>query len=300
MDHDSKSVAEARRSALLGHPRFAEARRAHILGYIDVYSGEPTLNKLLAEASRHVIITFVMCLDAAHQPHDPATWLTLGKLQDVVEAHRVGSPGLVEAIVQRMLDRGLLSSRPAPGDRRKRILAPTEAMLEHDLDLLVTQARPCALIAPNPALERALQRDRDFQRAARQASLAQFGDAMALLQRHPLVTALIMRDSGLMVLLSLMASALEAPDGSTASSSYSDIAARFGISRSHARDIVVDAEKTGLVRILGSGGAEVQLLPRLWQIYDPWLADCMLLFDDCCRQALAAREAAHRGVEAAE
>lgn len=277
---------QQRRDEYLAHPRFAEARRAHVVGYLEVYSGEPMLNKLLVEASRHIVITFVMCLDSAQRPDDPETWLTLGKLQDVVTAYKVGSPGLVEAIVQRMLDRGLLSSHPAPGDRRKRILAPTEAMLAHDLDLIAAQALPCSLLAPGPVLALALARDREMQRAVRVASLSAFGEAMAMLQRHPEILPLIMRDSGMMVLLSLMRRALDTPSGNMASSSYADTASRFGISRTHVREIVADAEKAGFVRVHGSGGAEVELLPRLWAVYDVWLADCMALFDACCTEAV--------------
>lgn len=275
--------------AILAHPRFAEARRVQIDGYLALYSGDPALNKLLVEGARHVIFTFVVCLAASQRDDDPATWLTLGKLQDVVAAYQVGSPGLVEALVTRMLDRGLLTSTPAPTDRRKRILAPTEALLMHDRDLLAVQAAPCAIIANAPGLTLVMARDPSFQQAQRIASLAAFADAMVLLGANPQMMALfVARDSGLLALYMLLSSALASPSGNVSTVTYQQIADRFGISRTHVRDLVTDAEAAGLMRATDeAGGANVEMLPPLWPVVDRWIAGCMELFAECCERAQA-------------
>lgn len=275
--------------AILAHPRFAEARRVQIEGYLALYSGDPALNKLLVEGARHVIFTFVVCLAASQRDDDPATWLTLGKLQDVVAAYQVGSPGLVEALVTRMLDRGLLTSTPAPTDRRKRILAPTEALLMHDRDLLAVQAAPCAIIANAPGLTLVMARDPSFQQAQRIASLAAFADAMVLLGANPQMMALfVARDSGLLALYMLLSSALASPSGNVSTVTYQQIADRFGISRTHVRDLVTDAEAAGLMRATDeAGGANVEMLPPLWPVVDRWIAGCMELFAECCERAQA-------------
>lgn len=280
-------MTTSRRDAILAHPRFAEARQAYVDGYLEVFSGDPALNKLLAEGARHVIITFVLCLSAASRDDEPATWVTLSKLQDTVVAHQVGSPGLVEAIVNRMLDRGLLTSTPAPADRRVRILSPTAALRAHDRDLIVAQGRPCAMVLPSPAVERAVTCDPAFQQAIRVASVAAFGEAMAMMMRHPQMMQFIARDSGLMALYAMMASARGSPDGRVSSVSYQDIGDRFGISRTHVRDMAAEAEAAGFMRIHAAGGAAVELLPPLWQAIDDFLADAMALFADCCEQAWA-------------
>lgn len=272
-----------RTESILAHPRFAEARLVHIDGYLGVYAGDPALNKLLVEGARHVIITMVLCLDAAQRPDDPDTWLTLGRLQEVTGAHQVGSAGLVEAIVQRMIDRGLLTSEPAPGDRRKRLLRATDALRGHDLDLLAAQARPCAIVAPGPAIDLALARDGAFHRATRIASVAAFADAMEMLAEHPeLIAQFIARDSGYMVLLSLLHSASTSSGGNVSTIPYQDIADRFGVSRTHVRDLVAEAEAAELVRLAGQGGTGVEILPRLGSLHDRYLAACMELFDRCC------------------
>lgn len=282
---DDNGAAAARIEAVLAHPRFAEARAAYIDGYLAVYSGDPGLNKLLAEGSRHVIITFVMCLSAASRKDDPATWLTLSKLQDTVVAYQVGSPGLVEAIVNRMLDRGLLSSTPSPHDRRMRILAPTPALAAHDRDLIIAQGGPCAMLIPSPPVARASLCDPAFHNALRIASVAAFGDAMAMMMRNAPIMLFIARDSGLMALYSMLASARQSADGRLSTLTYQEIADRFGVSRTHIRDMVAEAEAAGFMRARAPGGAAVELLAPLHPAIDRFIADAMALFVDCCERA---------------
>ncbi len=284
----------ARIDAILAHPRFAEARRAQIEGYLGLYSGDPALNKLLVEGARHVMFTFILCLAAAQREDDPETWLTLGKLQDVVSTYQVGSPGLLEALVTRMTDRGLLTSTTAPGDRRKRILAPTEALLMHDRDLLAVQAAPCAIIANTPGLTLAMARDPAFQQIQRTASMAAFADAMVLLGANPQMMAIfVARDSGLLALFMLMSSALASPGGDLSTVPYQQIADRFGVSRTHVRELIADAEKAGLMRVTSAAsGNVVEMLPPLWPLADRWIAGCMELFADCCDRAYAMKSAA--------
>lgn len=271
-----------RSAAILAHPRYPEARRAFIDGYLDLFSHRPALNKLLVEGSRHAIIMFAICLAAEQRDDDPDTWLTLGRLQDIVVAHQVGSPGLVEALVSRMLDMGLLETRPAPGDRRKRLLAPTPALLEHDLDIMTAQATALVLLEPSAANRHAAARDPAFQRAYRVASVAAFGEAMAMMADHPeMVQHFLNRDSGYLVLLCLDASAASADSsrGRISTVPYQEIADRFGVSRAHVHNIVADAEAAGLLRVVTPGRAAVELLERLDAAHDRLIADCLTILE---------------------
>lgn len=271
-----------RTAAFLAHPRFTQARAAYIDGYLGVYSGEPAMNKLLMEVSRHVIVTFVLCLHAAQRQGDPSTWLTLGKLQDIVAAYRVGSAGLVEAIVARMLDRGLLAQVPAPDDRRKRILVPTKALLDHDKDLIAAQAAPCTILEPKPALDLALARDEPFQYAVRTASVGYFAEAMVRVGEHAEMMLFMARDSGFLVLLCLLQSASRSESGTLSTIPYEAVADRFGVSRTHVRSLIRDAEEAGFLRIVRSGGAEIEVSTALSGHFDRWVAGMSEFFDRTC------------------
>jgi DNA-binding MarR family transcriptional regulator len=284
---NSVDISAQRQAEFLAHPRFAEARRAYIDGYLGLYSGDPVLNKLLAEVSRHLIATFVVCLAAGQRDDDPETWLTLTKLQDVVGAFQAGSPGLVENIVNRMQDRGLLQSTPAPADRRKKILSPTPALLAHDRDLIAIQALPCAMVWPSPALDSAIARDPGMQVTVRAMSVELFAEAMVFLSSHREMMSFMMRDSGLMILFAMVQNALAANGGTQSTLSYQDMADRFGVSRTHVRDLVADAEAMGLVTIVKSGGAAVDLTAELWRLLDRWTAAASEFFDRTCVAAHA-------------
>jgi DNA-binding FadR family transcriptional regulator len=60
---------------------------------------------------------------------------------------------------------------------------------------------------------------------------------------------------------------------------YADVGARFGVSRTHVRTLLVAAEARGLVRLQGRGGRRVEILPALWTAYDRSLATGMYLLD---------------------
>jgi DNA-binding IclR family transcriptional regulator len=60
---------------------------------------------------------------------------------------------------------------------------------------------------------------------------------------------------------------------------YADVADRFGVSRTHVRQLLVAAEEAGLVKLHARGGRRVELLPRLWSSYDRSIAGGMYLHD---------------------
>ncbi len=60
---------------------------------------------------------------------------------------------------------------------------------------------------------------------------------------------------------------------------YIDAADRFGVSRTHVRNLMDNAEAAGLVKITGRGGHSIQILPRFWRSYDRGLAIGMYLHD---------------------
>ncbi|MCW5682335.1 MAG: hypothetical protein KIS70_13545 [Xanthobacteraceae bacterium] len=85
----------------------------------------------------------------------------------------------------------------------------------------------------------------------------------------------LMRDSGYMVLLSLVVSAQRSPDGTVSTIPYQEISRRFGISRAHVHNVVNDAQDAGLLRVLAPGRSEVELLPRFYELFDKLTADSL-------------------------
>lgn len=266
-----------RRSAeILASPDFKAARDTMCDGYLALFEYDATLNKILAEHSRYAIIMFAICIAAKQRDDDPSTWLTLGRLQDLVGSFQIASPGRVEALVARLIDTGWMTKRPAPGDSRKRILLPTAPLLNHDMGMIRAQARACLLVGKGEALERAAACDTEFQRANAIVNVAAFVEAMTMTVKHTeMLQYFLMRDSGYMVLLSMFVSAQRSPNGNISTIPYQDIARRFGISRAHVHNVVNDAHDAGLLRVLVLGRSEVELTPRLYELFDKLTADSL-------------------------
>ena len=60
---------------------------------------------------------------------------------------------------------------------------------------------------------------------------------------------------------------------------YADIGDRFGVSRTHVRELLAAAEENGLVKLQARGGHRVDILPRLWASYNRGIAGGMFLHD---------------------
>jgi len=55
--------------------------------------------------------------------------------------------------------------------------------------------------------------------------------------------------------------------------SYTDLGARFGVSRTHVRTLLQDAEQAGLVSLPGRGGRFVELKPAILQAFDRFVRE---------------------------
>lgn len=258
---------------LLQSPQFRAARQSLCDGYLGLFENNAALNKLLVEISRLAIVLFTVCLHARQRDDDPATWLTLGRLQDEVATLQLASPGRVEAIVARMIDMGLMTQRPAPGDARKRILVPSPVMLAHDLDMITAQARAGLILNDCEALRHGAERNPAFHRAYNLACLDGFVESVSMISAHgEMVRIFLSRDCGYMVLLCLEQSAQSSEDGLVSTVAFQAIADRFGVSRSHVHNIVDEAIAAGLMRA-GARRSEFELLPQLFALNDRLIAD---------------------------
>lgn len=257
---------------ILGHPAFVVARRVWIDGMLGLYENNPFLSRLLAATQRSAVFFNTLVLAAAHDPADRSTWPTIGLLQETMASYRVSSRRSIEAIVARFVETGYITRQPVAADRRARLLTPTEKMLAHDLDWLKVYFSPLAVMFPENGYALPMRRDRQFRTALRRVGRPSLDSAVKLLASNPTITFIMNRDAGMMILIKLMQ--LREGDG-LSRAGFSDLAERFGISRTHVRRLLRDAEEEGLLR-LSQGGVVVQ--PPLIASFDRFLADCMAGF----------------------
>jgi hypothetical protein len=185
----------------------------------------------------------------------------------------------VDHLVARLREVGFLDVVPSDKDRRLRILKPTEKMLEHDRDWLAAHYAPLTLLCPQNDYGPVMRRDPEFQVLHRRTAMAFWPLGMKLLASVPDMMLFFYRAGGHMVLAALLQSALADPDRPHTAVPYADIGDRFGVSRTHVRQLLVAAQDAGLVNLKARGGHRVEILPRLWASYDRSIAGGMFAHD---------------------
>jgi DNA-binding MarR family transcriptional regulator len=260
---------------ILAHPRFEAARIAFVDAILDLYEGDAFLTRLLLEAARQVMFGIIMCLHARHDEADRSTWPTLARLKEEMAQFGLSSPRRIEALVGRLIHGGFLEMASSKHDRRVRILTPTERMFAHDRDWLAAHYLPLHITFPDPGYSPAVERDPSFQRAQRLVAMDFAGRGADILASNPGMMLFLSRDAGVMILMKLMQMAQAAGEGAPEGLSYGDIGARFGVSRTHVRKVLRDAERAGFVRLSSRGGRLVQLTPAVIRIFDRFIADSM-------------------------
>jgi hypothetical protein len=292
MIHDlGRRLADAKyRSSkeILTHPRFVPARNAFVDGVLAVYAGDPFLTRLILEAGRFVTFGNIMCLRTRYDEADRSTWPTMGRLKEAMLQFGLSSPRRVEALVARLVHSGFLEMVPSRLDRRVRILTPTERMIDHDLDWLAAHYLPLHVLFPDAGYAPMVQRDRTFQLAQRLASIDFFGHGAHILASNPGVMLFMSRDAGMLILIKLIQMTHAATNKSRSSLSYTNIGALFGVSRTHVREILLQAERAGFVQLSGRGGQLVQLTPAVMQVFDHFIADSLSGLDLMFQIALKA------------
>jgi DNA-binding MarR family transcriptional regulator len=260
---------------ILAHPLFVPARAAFVDAVLALYEGDPFLTRLLLEAGRYVIFAVIMCFHARYDAADRSTWPTMSRLKEAMAQFGLSSSRRVETLVARLVDSGFLEMVTSKQDRRVRILTPTEKMFTHDRDWLAAHYLPLQVLFPDPGYGPMVQRDPSFQMAQRLASMDFFGRGANILASNPGIMLFMSRDGGIMILIKLIQMIHTANEDFHTGLSYADIGARFGLSRTHVREVLLDAGRAGYARLSGRGGQSVQLMPVVMQVFDRFIADSM-------------------------
>jgi hypothetical protein len=276
MSSPSPSVASTVHSPeeILVHPRFPAARAAFVDAVLALHEGDQFSSRLLVEAMRQVTFNLIVSLHLRHDVTDRSTWATPQRLKDEIRTFGMASSRRVDALVARLVQLGYVDSRPSELDGRVRILTPTTRMMSLDRDWLVYHYTPLHVMFPDPGYREPMAQDAAFQRAQRLVALDFSGKGAEIMANNPVVMRFMGRDSGILVLIKLIQMRMSAGDGEKGLS-YSDIGARFGVSRTHVRALLEDAAEHGDVSLSGRGGRLVELKPSLRHAFDRFLADAM-------------------------
>jgi hypothetical protein len=185
----------------------------------------------------------------------------------------------IDQLIARMCEVGYMALRPSARDGRVRILSSTEKMLAHDREWLAAHFAPLTILFPQHDYGPVMRRDPQFCAAIRRAILAILPVAAKALQSEPDVLLFLNRAAGYPILAALLQAAMADGGNGRTAVPYGDVGDRFAVSRTHVRQLLTDAEATGLVKLHARGGRSVEILPRLWASHDRGIAGGMYLHD---------------------
>jgi hypothetical protein len=267
--------------AILAHPRFASAREAFIDAVLAFHEGDRFTSRLMVETMRQVTFNLIIILYLRHIESDRSTWPTLQRLKSQIQPYGLASARRVDTLVARLVQLGYVDSRASELDGRVRLLKPTPKMMALDREWLFYNYVPLHVMFPDGYAE-PIARDDAFQRAQRLVALEFAPESTKVMARNPAVMRFMHRDAGILVLLKLIQ--MSAGDVATGIS-YTDIGARFGISRTHVKDLLDEAAQHGDVSLSGRGARLVDLKPSLLYAFDRFLADAMSAHDSMYKLA---------------
>jgi DNA-binding MarR family transcriptional regulator len=263
---------------IVDHPRLPQARRAYLASFSDVYGGDPFLVRLLLQAGRFLVFHSAAVLEAAQDPSRRETWFTVAALKQQLGMYGFASPRQVDHLLARLCEVGFIERSRSPDDGRVKLLATTNKLRSHHTEWLAAHYVPLARLYPDHDYSPVLSRDRAFHLLHCRACQPFNPVAARLMMKLPDTLLFFAHAAGPLIQNAVLKIAMDAGDPAAAVP-YMDVADRFGVSRTHVRNLMNSAQSAGLVRIIGRGGRSIEILPRHWASYDRGLAVGMYLHD---------------------
>ncbi len=263
---------------IVNHPRLPEARKVYLDRFLNVYDGNRFLVRLLIESGRFFVFQLAAVLEAAEDPARRETWFTVSRLKQEMALFGFASDRHIDHLVRRLRAVGFLELRPSPLDRRVRRLATTAKLRAHFGGWLAAHYAPLATLYPQHDYAPVFRQDPAFLTQHCRVCPPFNPTAARLMATIPDVMLFFSRAGGSLIMYALLQAAMEADDRE-AGVPYADAADRFGVSRTHVRDLMEAAQAAELVKLIGRGGRRVEILPRLWASHDRGMAIGMYLHD---------------------
>lgn len=291
MLQDARPSAEAI-AMLRAHPRLPEAARMAAEGFLGLYQGNRLLNTVVNDRGRMLIGYIALYLHFFTDPNDPLSGLTVSRMKQLCVEQNVCSAGRAEAMVMVMRLFGYLEQAPNATDKRMRLLAASERLIESHRERWDRVFRAIAHVLPDDGeAALALIRDEAFSRNFVRQLFNHFARGVRILDYAPDLALFADRNSGMMIMFSLITGGGADdtfPPSRPVAVSISALSRRFGVSRVHVRKLLRDAEQQGFFT-RAADTEELVLRPQLTEAALNFFATIFLFLTQCARQAMDER-----------
>lgn len=251
--------------------QFPRLRNIFCNHVVDTYDNFRLVGKFIGSAERyilrlHIHNLYLRYLEMAGPP------VRLTELKDFNRKHSLISHNAITEFVALGEYAGHLRRVRDPSDKRSRLIEPTETGMDLLKSNVVTSSLPVLELAGCPVDRKLLENDRFVQEIILSAS-SKSTEIIAAYRLFPDIDRLVLKTSAWAIALRLLSSphTVEGnPD--LIVFPYVAKAEKFHISRSHVRNIIDEMASHGLVVAHQKGGKIVEILPRLRNTIDSYLA----------------------------
>lgn len=272
---------------LCGLPGFDRAMRAAVRSAVELYRGDRLLNALMNDRARALFGHAALYLHYAADAHD-GPGLSVGAMKDICAQVGLCSRGRTEAMLALMRAGGLLAAAPSL-DRRRRLLVPTEKLMELHRTRWGAQFQAMSAVLQRAAAYHAALDDPAFIRAFVLELGRRFIAGLRVLDAAPDLGDIAERNAGVIILyaLSLEGRADDAfPPRAPVPLSINALAVRFSVSRKHVLTLLRDCEARGLLERGGRANDEITFLGPGRDALERMSACMFLYMADCAEVAM--------------
>ncbi|KQO64197.1 hypothetical protein ASF22_21550 [Methylobacterium sp. Leaf87] len=249
---------------------------------MDIYDNAPGVNRMLVEAGRLGIFSFVMGLWADYNPQDRTTWPTVNRLKGQIDRCGLASSRHIDDVLAWLAATDYIVLQRIADDRRVRLLKPTERMITQDYRMILPFFRALDLLFGGARYALFLERYRACQRVRQKVTTAIFPWATSLLPQNRDLTIFFDRTCAIQILFKLVALDATRSEHAARETSLVEFGTRLGMSRTHVRNILRDAEEAGLMVRSRRDGVFHHLTPDCVTAFDRFVANALSLVDRAC------------------
>lgn len=264
---------------VLQHPGFAEMRRHYITATMAQYEFANFPGGWQSTAYRVAAIGMLVCLHAAHDNEDRATWPTLARFKEAMAIFGLSSARQIDHFVARLVETGYVVLERVKADGRLRLLKPTEQLLEWDRAVLASYYESLRILYPDPGYRLPIARDREFHIAMRKTSTRYIQNIADFIRANTDLLPFHSMYQGVHILLAVTGLNLEPQRTPVRERDLTDLRQSFGISRSHIRNTLAAAEAGGLITLSGQNRRTIAITTRGLAAIDLFIANTLAAHD---------------------
>jgi len=285
-------LAPAKRARLRAQPGFAASARDTSARLLAVFQGKRLLNLIVNDRGRFIVS--LLALDLHFRDDVSDAGLTSGRLKRICSEARVCSPTRVGSLLALMRLGDFIRAMPSPGDRRRRILVPTERLIASQRMRWHHHLEGSSPFLPEAqkAID-ALEKE-EFIAAMVRVLADHFYAGLRILDIIPALRLFGERTGGMFVVMALLAAADDAAlrGEKPVETSVSDLARRVGASRAHIIKLLGDAAAEGLIE--RPTNRDILLRPSFVVSAHDFIAVGYLFLNHAAKLAFARIEGAER------